>query len=262
MKTAKTILATGLLTILATGLLTIIAACGTGCEIQKDGPIVQATVSTSLTPGPCSFKTECEKQVILSTTSPCDVKQITADNHELGITSGAEPMTGNCVVRAMCLPRNITVKAGYVPVQDIAGEGKQTRTFTSEIGGTLTGSLTDSLTTAITDSVSAGINAKGVNGDVKVTKSFADDQSVKIGVAMSVDEKTTFEASFPHAGTVWQWQMVIKSDQGSLSFMSESLALTPGAFAPPCCLPGYFENASDATGACHPTREGWNITLC
>ena len=31
------------------------------------------------------------------------------------------------------------------------------------------------------------------------------------------------------------------------------LALTPGAFAPPCCLPGMFENITVPTGACHGT---------
>merc|ERR1712014_547489 len=87
-----------------------------------------------------------------------------------------------------------------------------------------------------------GLSA-GVSGTL--SRSIAKEYSSEF--SMSKTETHTFNYG---AGVVWQWQFTITDQCGSSTVSGNDMALTPGAFEPPCCLPGYAKNVSVPHGAC------------
>lgn len=101
----------------------------------------------------------------------------------------------------------------------------------------------------VTASVSAKFGVFGIGGSASVTGEISQQFSEQYSstFAMSSTQTHTFKYG---PGVVWQWQFAIQDGCGSATASASDLVLTGGAFAPPCCLPGYSKNISDPTGPC------------
>ena len=67
----------------------------------------------------------------------------------------------------------------------------------------------------------------------------------------SATSSTTHSYLLPRGGVVWQFQFQIKDSCGTTVVKGNDFAETMGAWAEPCCLPGFFKNAAYANGDCH-----------
>lgn len=142
------------------------------------------------------------------------------------------------------------VKGSWVMISSSSGKQSVqysegvTRSHTVESSSTWGGSVT---TTA-----SAGFDFFGNEGSVSVSGEVSDSVAHSYSDTFSKSSTTTYTYEFD-AGVVWQWKFDITDPCGAATASGHDLALTPGAFAPPCCLPGMFENITLPTGACHGT---------
>lgn len=145
-----------------------------------------------------------------------------------------------------CLPiKNVT--GSWVQIQSSSSD--QSVSFEKGVSRTYTVSSTHTWGTSVSANagVSFGFAGIGVTAGVSgsLSNSIAKDYSSEF--SMSSTDTRTFNYG---AGVVWQWQFTIIDQCGCSTVTGDDLALTPGAFAPPCCLPGYADNISVPHGAC------------
>merc|ERR1712038_279033 len=51
-------------------------------------------------------------------------------------------------------------------------------------------------------------------------------------------------------GVVWQWEFDVDDKCGKATVTTPDVVVTPAVTSPPCCLPGFFAEASNALGEC------------
>lgn len=101
-----------------------------------------------------------------------------------------------------------------------------------------------------TASVSSGFKFFGLKESIDVTGEISTSVSQQYSSTFSMSTTVTHGFAFG-PGVVWQWQFTISDGCGATTGSGHDLTLTSGAFAPPCCLPGYFEDITKPHGACH-----------
>jgi len=102
-----------------------------------------------------------------------------------------------------------------------------------------------------TTSAQAGFSAFGVSGSVSVagTISSTVGQTYSKSFATTQSSSTTFKYTFD-AGVVWQWQFTVNDGCGLSTSYGRDMALTNDLLHQPCCIPGLFKEAKNATGDC------------
>merc|ERR1712232_345307 len=110
-------------------------------------------------------------------------------------------------------------------------------------------------------SMQTGFDIKIYSGSVtvsaQVSASFSDSYSTTLEMTESVQE--TFHLA---AGVVWQWQFTMGCPCGITTASGSDIALTNSIPEKPCCLPGYFANASVPHGKCLPGSDGKTYNFC
>mmetsp|Transcript_50925 Transcript_50925/g.65213 ORF Transcript_50925/g.65213 Transcript_50925/m.65213 type:complete len:266 (-) Transcript_50925:140-937(-) len=115
---------------------------------------------------------------------------------------------------------------------------------------------------SVTNSMSAKFGVMNIFGlsaevDTQTTQTVS---STNKDVFTTTDT-TTFQYSFD-AGYVWQWFWNTVDTDGNSTSKTNYLATTAGAYAPPCCIPGYFTDVTNPTGSCAADGDNATYTLC
>jgi hypothetical protein len=103
-----------------------------------------------------------------------------------------------------------------------------------------------------------GIGAK-YSSTVSGTTSHMFSQSISASMATSSSVSTTYHFL---PGVVWQLKVHVRDNCGYSVVNTLQLAQTPNVAQPPCCLPGYFQDPSNAHSACAPASNGIVYSIC
>jgi len=112
-----------------------------------------------------------------------------------------------------------------------------------------------------TDKMSAGFDVDGETGseEVSVTVSESFSHTYTTELQMTKTETHTYHLG---PGQFWHFQFTFQDRCGESTAGAFDYALTNSRDEKPCCLPGYFQNASIPHGNCLPSDDGKTYNLC
>lgn len=163
----------------------------------------------------------------------------------------------------------IKTTGGWQILRTVTGADEHTIEFSMGVTSSHSNSITsssnwqESVSKTVTKSVSASVGGefKGVSGSVSGSyetsttneNSWGGAFEDSISRAVSHNSGEVLTATFGQ-GTVWQWRNSIQDFCGEEPWQlkTDNLALTEGANAPPCCIPGLELIATQAHGPCMP----------
>lgn len=130
--------------------------------------------------------------------------------------------------------------------------GHQTFTMTHGTSRSYSSSVDTTWASEVTTTVSAGFKPFGIGADVSVSASISKSLSMSQSETFSTEKSESYSVTFYQAGTIWQWVWTVKDVCGTSTAYAEVFVITNDALTKPCCLPGYFKNASDIRSECLP----------
>jgi len=134
----------------------------------------------------------------------------------------------------------------------IAGETSETWTVGTHQSSSTTS--TEDWKQSVSAKVSQGWEFMGQKGGAEITGSVAHETSISHSSAWSKDDSHTFTVHYSaedRGKQPWQFQFSSSDSCGHIVQSSaQTLAITEGAFRPPCCVPGYAVDAP-AYKVCH-----------
>lgn len=128
--------------------------------------------------------------------------------------------------------------------------GPQTISYSKGTTISHTTATTATLGSSITASVEAGCEVEGVGEKESISSTISSSLAQMDQNSFSTSLTQGYSTTLP-AGQVWQWVWDSELNRGSAHTLGKALVCTQGAYDRPCCLPGYFANATQPTGACH-----------
>lgn len=134
----------------------------------------------------------------------------------------------------------------------IAGETSETWTLGTHQSTSTTS--TEDWKQSVSAKVSQGWKFMGQGGSGEITGSVAHETSISFSSAWSQDDSHTFKVQYSEEDRgkqPWQFQFSSSDSCGqTVQSSAQTLAITEGAFRPPCCVPGYAVDAP-AYKVCH-----------
>ena len=130
------------------------------------------------------------------------------------------------------------------------------------VSSSYTKTRNESWGTSTTTSASAGFSFEdgfGAKASVTGTTSYTIAESTSSTFASTNTTTVTYHYQ---PGVVWQLQFQVVDQCGNSTVYTKLIAQTPNEDAPPCCLPGYFKDPTQAHGACVPGQDGQVFDIC
>lgn len=127
----------------------------------------------------------------------------------------------------------------------IASTGEESWTYGTDY--THSESETESWSNSVTKSVNLGFSFKGVTGGVDISGTISHEISLSYSYSWSTTTSDTYQVDFDKSmigKQPWQFQFTPYDSCGHAEVSAaKALAITEGAYQPPCCLPGYAKDA-------------------
>jgi len=127
----------------------------------------------------------------------------------------------------------------------IASTGEESWTYGTDY--THSESETESWSNSVTKSVNLGFSFKGVSGSVDISGTKSHEISLSYSYSWSTTTSDTYSVDFDKSmigKQPWQFQFTPYDSCGHTEVSAaKALAITEGAYQPPCCLPGYAKDA-------------------
>lgn len=164
-----------------------------------------------------------------------------------------------CTSRQCTTPLCLPMSGQWIQVS--TSSGKQTLSLEH---GVTKSYVADSLMwgAAATASVGKSFAAIGSDSEIQVSGAVSKSFALSYRSTFTMEKATSFEYIFDEPGVVWQWQWKAYGPCGVATVTGHDVVLTAGAWASPCCLPGWSQDISNPTGACHATPDGDMYSLC
>lgn len=103
-------------------------------------------------------------------------------------------------------------------------------------------------------SLNAGIEVKGASAGGSYSEEHTFTENIRSRISTMVSQSTeTFQETgltVPVRGVLWQFQVLVTDTCGVRKMMTKDIAETANAAEPPCCLPTFIKDPSQAHGAC------------
>jgi len=109
---------------------------------------------------------------------------------------------------------------------------------------------------SVTASVEAGFEAGPVSASVSVSGTVSQNQGQTFSSTFGMSEESSVTYKFNRGGSIFQWVFDINDECGSNTANNNAFVITPGDFAPPCCLPGFAAEPDLQHGPCRPSEDG------
>lgn len=112
-----------------------------------------------------------------------------------------------------------------------------------------------------TQSLEGGFDIKGISAKRTVSATVSYQYSTTYQTTLTQVKTQTHTYHLP-AGQVWHFKFDFVDRCGLSSAGGYDYVVTNSQDEPPCCLPGYFANASVPHGACLPSKDGQTYDFC
>lgn len=163
-----------------------------------------------------------------------------------------------CDIRWTCPGPTILNVTGFWNNIGSNENGNQMITYTF---GTSHYSEVDDINTwsqSVTESISLGFGV--VSGEVASQTTQTVSETNKN--VFTTNETSSYQYEFG-PGSVWQWTWKTVDTDGTSLSTTMDIVITPGQYVPPCCIPGYFNNISNASiPSCAADTDGDTYILC